>query len=134
MKKYYSKISWVIFLPIYGLLVTLAVFLIIQKAWSAVLIIFIVLSFITLIIKSTHYTVDKNLLIIKSAFIINKKIDIQTITKVTPTYNPIASPALSIRRLEIHYGDHGFILISPVSKEEFLNELLKVNPRIQIAG
>jgi hypothetical protein len=35
-------------------------------------------------------------------------------------------------RIEISYGKYEFITISPKNKEEFIRQLLKVNPRIQL--
>jgi len=60
------------------------------------------------------------------------KIDIKTIRKVYATRNPLSSPALSINRIAIVYNKYDEILISPKNREDFISELLKVNPSIEV--
>jgi hypothetical protein len=48
------------------------------------------------------------------------KVEIQKITSVKRTRNPLSSPALSTDRLEIKYGKWDFVLISPKNKERFV--------------
>jgi len=50
-------------------------------------------------------------------------IPINSITSVTPSYNPLASPAFSLDRLEISYRENSKILISPKDKQAFLSDL-----------
>jgi hypothetical protein len=47
------------------------------------------------------------------------------ITSVTPSRNPRSSPACSLDRLEIQYGQRSRILVSPVDKAAFLQALLR---------
>lgn len=60
------------------------------------------------------------------------KIDIQSIRKVYKTNNPISSPALSLDRIEIIYNKFDSILISPKDKKSFVEDLLKINPNIDV--
>lgn len=60
------------------------------------------------------------------------KIDIKTIRKVYATRNPLSSPALSINRIAIVYNKYDEILISPKDRADFISELLKVNPNIEV--
>lgn len=50
-------------------------------------------------------------------------IALDEIRTVTPTRNPLSSPALSLDRLRIEYGHKRSIMISPRDKEAFLREL-----------
>jgi hypothetical protein len=50
-------------------------------------------------------------------------IALDEIRTVTPTRNPLSSPALSLDRLRIEYGRERSIMISPRDKETFLREL-----------
>ena len=62
-------------------------------------------------------------------------IEILDIISIKRSYNPLSSPAASLKRLRIDYrknGKKGWILISPVREEEFIEMLKSVNPRIQI--
>lgn len=82
---------------------------------------------------TTGYTVKGTDLIVKSGPL-TKGISIYEIKKVSRTKNLFASPALSVERLEIMYGDaHKVIFISPFQTEEFIRLLMKVNPKIQIS-
>ncbi len=51
------------------------------------------------------------------------QIPIRDIKSVTPTKDPRSSPAMSLDRLEIEYGDDQRLLISPEPREEFLRQL-----------
>ena len=70
------------------------------------------------------------------------RINISTITTVERSYNQFPAPAVSLKRLYIHYKkEHkrypslpffGHPLISPVREQEFLEMLKAINPDIQI--
>ena len=57
---------------------------------------------------------------------------INTIYKISETYNPLSSPAGSIDRLEIKYNKSESVLISPKDKNAFINDLILVNPNIEV--
>ncbi|MFV8270120.1 PH domain-containing protein [Flavobacterium sp. GT2N3] len=92
----------------------------------------VVLLLLFFLYKSTYYTVDGIILIIKSAWLVNEKLDITSITKIAETNNPISSPATSIDRIEIFYNKFDSILISPIDKEKFINHLKKIKPTIKV--
>ncbi|GAB5412643.1 MAG: hypothetical protein Cons2KO_02460 [Congregibacter sp.] len=48
------------------------------------------------------------------------EIPLDSITSITPTRNPLSSPALSLDRLEIRYGSGKVILLSPKDKNGFI--------------
>ncbi|MDX2064581.1 MAG: PH domain-containing protein [Fimbriimonadaceae bacterium] len=75
----------------------------------------------------TQYTLTKDLLRVQSG-LLRYRIPLAEITEVTPTREPWSSPALSLDRLNIAYGNGKRILISPAEKTEFVSEL---NVRIQ---
>ncbi|MFP7487245.1 PH domain-containing protein [Priestia filamentosa] len=81
---------------------------------------------------STGYTVKSEHLILRNGPL-KKDIPIKNIKSITRTFNPMASYALSINRLKIEYGTgFGFVLVSPINKQEFVTALKEINPRIQI--
>lgn len=59
------------------------------------------------------------------------RVPLSEIRAVTPTRNPLSSPALSLDRLRIDYGRRRWIMISPADKEAFVTELRKRVPAIQ---
>ncbi len=62
-------------------------------------------------------------------------IDITKITAIKRSYNPLSSPAASLKRLEIKFHHKGLpmtALISPVRESEFIENLKEINPNIKI--
>jgi hypothetical protein len=74
------------------------------------------------VLSSTKYTIAAPLLLVRSGPF-RWKIPLAEITKVTPTRNPLSSPALSLDRLRIEYGRGRVCMISPREKDAFLREL-----------
>lgn len=132
MKKYPSKIdTWFIWLMVASLGIPL-VLSVWEKDWWALLILVIATLFVGNMFLSTHYTIKGENLIIKSGIFINKTIKITDIYKVEKTNSILSSPALSLDRIEIFYGNQNSMMISPKQKEEFIAELLKDNPSIEV--
>lgn len=74
------------------------------------------------LLVGTHYTVDGNTLrIVSGPF--RWKIAIDTITTVEATKSPISSPALSLDRIRLRYGNNRSIMISPADKTAFLRAI-----------
>ncbi|WP_421797887.1 PH domain-containing protein [Haliscomenobacter sp.] len=131
-KTYPSKIGLELLLPILFILLSTSALMITSKSWLGLLIILAVLAFILHLFFNTHYTIEGHLLTVKSGFLYNSTIDIHTISKVSETNNLISSPAISLDRLEIRYGSHNSVIISPKEKQDFLDQLLQINPKISI--
>lgn len=130
--KFRSKIDWWLLL-IFVVITANIIFKIYQEVhyssistnFSHLMIYSLVIVVIWLPIFSTYYVVEKNILVIKS-LIFRWKINIDDITQIEPTHNPLSSPALSLERLKISYMKNGRIakvMISPKDKEGFLNTL-----------
>lgn len=51
------------------------------------------------------------------------EVPLAEITAVTPTRNPMSSPALSLDRLRIDYGRGKSVMISPRERQQFLQDL-----------
>lgn len=87
----------------------------------------LVILVIWLPIFNTYYLVENNTLIIKS-LVFRWKINIDDITQIEPTHNPLSSPALSLDRLKIYYmknGEISSVMISPKDKERFFQAINK---------
>ena len=70
----------------------------------------------------TTYTLTDSALVIRSGpFAWHVPVD--QITGVSPTRNPLSSPALSLDRLKIDYGRGRSIMISPKDSDAFLRDL-----------
>lgn len=74
------------------------------------------------LLLGTHYTVDRGVVrIVSGPF--RRTIQIEQITSVENSRNPLSSPALSLDRLLIRYGKNRRIMISPADKAGFLKAI-----------
>ena len=71
---------------------------------------------------TTQYLVEDEILKIKSGPF-KWTIPITSISQVVETTNPRSSPALSLRRLEITYGESKIIMVSPKDHDGFLEAI-----------
>lgn len=79
------------------------------------------------------YEITASTLEIRSGLLLHYRIPLSSIVRVSPTRNPLSSPAWSLDRLRIDYLKNGrkrAIMISPVDKENFLRELIKMAPAL----
>ena len=131
MKIFKSKIDWW-----FGLILVYPIFLsitaLLEGEWIGLLGLTGVVGFILILSKTTQYIINENQLVVKSTWIVNERIDISKITKVEKSNSILSSPALSLDRLLVRYNKYDEILISPKEKIEFIDELLKINPNIEI--
>ncbi len=100
--------------------------------WYALLIIFLVVVFILQLFINTYYVIDGTLLKIRSGFLYSIDININTIKKMEESNSPLSSPAASFDRLEIIYNKFDSVLISPKEKKAFIDEMLRINPSIEV--
>jgi hypothetical protein len=132
MKRFYSKIGAEVVIPIGLIIGFTSAIMMIQKALVGLAINLLVILFIVHLITTTFYQVEGKSLRIKSGFIINRLIVIDSIHKIQKSNSLFSSPAVSLDRLEIFYNKNDSILISPKDKHKFLAELQKINPAIEI--
>ena len=132
MKKYPSKICYGLVIIILAIIIGSAIPLVSPPIWPGLLINIMVLVFISHLLLNTYYVIDGNFLVVKSGFVVNKKIDINTIIIVSETNSIISAPAASFDRLEIVYKQHNSILISHSDKTEFIDHIKRINPKIEI--
>ena len=97
----------------------------------------VMLAFILLIFISIYYRIDGDKLVVYQ-FFIPTAFPIDKIKEVKPTKSVLSAPATSLtHRLAITFTDRKVlkssmpIIISPVRQEEFIRQLLSVNPKIK---
>jgi len=74
------------------------------------------------LMTSTNYTLCNTTLLVRCGPF-KWRVPIEQITTITPTSNPLSSPALSLDRLRIDYGRGQSIMISPKDKSQFIQDL-----------
>lgn len=129
MKTFKSKIDiWIVVLLVISIAVPLVMLILYgsnskELGSGAVLMIFaLVIALPLWLFTSTKYVVNDDSLRIQSGPF-RWNIPVKDITSVSETRNPISSPALSLDRLKLQYGEGKSILVSPREKFEFLEAI-----------
>lgn len=90
--------------------------------------------FVVLIFMGIRYTISDNTLSVKVFYIPAGKEKISDIKSIKRSYNPLSSPAASLKRLRIDYGANKlYMLISPANEKKFIDELKQINPNIKVS-
>jgi len=132
-KKYNSKLDPTIIIPIFLMLITIEVLMLLNRIWEGVLFISFLTVLLIYLFQSTYYMLtDDNKLVVKAGFLFNKTIEVSSIKKIASTKSSIASPALSFDRLLISFNEYDTVIISPKNKKEFIEELRRINPAIVV--
>ena len=136
MKTYPSKIS-------YGLLLFIFIVLFFPFTLTGkhtiglnpafivtVLIISATFGFVLHMFFTTKYTIDQDILRIKSGVLVNYNVNISSIKSIHKTKSILSSPAASFDRILIKYNKYDEVIISPKNKVGFINDLKAINPNI----
>jgi hypothetical protein len=132
MKNIPVKIGWELVIPILLIIAVSNFSAIKSESWKALIAPVLILGFVLIVIFGIRYRIDSQKLYIQNSIFGTTKININDISRIEKTWNPLSSPAPSIfGRVQIYYTN-GSIIISPKNYEEFKNELLKINPNITV--
>src|SRR5690606_3523553 len=82
--------------------------------------------------QNTYSIIKGGNLRIRCGILFDRRIDISSIKRVTPSRLMMSAPALSMDSLEILYNSFDSVLVSPKEKEYFLQQLNHINPRIEL--
>lgn len=104
--------------------------------WSTIICI-VMLAFVLVTFFSIYYRIDGDKLVVYT-FFIPTAYPIDMIKEIKPTKSVLSSPATSLsHRLAITFTDRKILkssiplIISPVRQEDFIRQLLSVNPEIK---
>ncbi|UWX54958.1 PH domain-containing protein [Maribacter litopenaei] len=87
--------------------------------------------FILYLLMNTEYVIDADKLYVKSGFIYRKHLNISRITSVKKTKSLFSAPAASLDRIQLTYDKFGILVLSPKDKENFVKNLVEINPNIK---
>lgn len=132
MRKYKSKIGLGIVLFIAIVLGGTSTLMIINKAWPGLIINLALIGFVSYLFTSTYYVINGNDLTVKCGFFFKSTIKIDKIKTIKETNNPLSSPAISLDRIVIYYNKSDSVMISPKNKIDFINQLVKINNKIEV--
>ena len=86
------------------------------------------------ILYGTSYALTEEALLIRCGPFRNRVL-VSAIQEVTPSRNPMSSPACSLDRLHIKYrGSRLGILVSPLDKRSFLQDLTRLDSQLSLQG
>jgi len=91
--------------------------------------------FMVFLFGGMRYIISGDKLLVKIWIIPSGSVKIADIISVERSYNPLSSPAASLKRLRIGLRKSAkfpYMLISPVREKEFIEELKKINPDIYV--
>lgn len=132
-KAFVSKIGLEIVIPILVILMIGFHKIVIEPNIRVIILLIFILSLITYTLTQIRYIIEGNTLVIKTGFLVNHKIEISTIKKISKSKSILSAPAASLDRLEIAYQNNQSVLISPKNKKGFIEELKKINPQIELS-
>lgn len=99
----------------------------------------VILVFVLLTLLGCYYRIDGDKLVVYS-FFIPTTYPIDKIKSIKPTKSILSAPAISlIHRIAITFTDRKVLkssmplVISPVRQKEFIDQLLSINPNIEIS-
>ncbi len=91
-------------------------------------------AFVLWVLYGTRYILTDKTLTVKSGPF-RWVIDLEAISDIYPTRNPLSSPACSLDRLHIRYRPNpSGLMISPLAKEGFLRDLVELSPGLKMEG
>lgn len=102
-----------------------------EEAWIAYSVLGGSIGLVLLMLFGMRYEIEEDLLTIKLGPIPYGKINLSDIKAVERSYNPLSSPAASLKRLYVS-SEKRDMLISPANEEEFIRILKSKNPNIKI--
>lgn len=77
------------------------------------------------------YEVDARDLIVRFG-LVRSRVPLSQITRVTPSRNPLASPALSLSRIRVDRRGGGFVLVSPADRTGFAQAIKRGAPDVEV--
>ncbi|SNS58182.1 PH domain-containing protein [Ekhidna lutea] len=95
------------------------------------IVLLIVIAFTAIIWFGIQYKIKDDTLLILIGPIAMYKIPISKIESINRSFNPLSSPAVSLKRLKVKFQG-GWVLISPKKEEEFVSHLVSINSSIFI--
>ncbi len=100
-----------------------------------IVIVSLVIGFLLWVLLDTRYVIKNHFLLYRSGPI-RGRIDIQKIQKIkrhSGLYVPVTlKPALDTKGFIITYNKYDDMFISPIKSDLFIEEIMKINPKIEI--
>lgn len=130
--KFRSRISIILVLLVIGVIGFGTYQACTEEKYPAILAMVVVLLLFIGIIVGMNYTIDEDKLIVCNLFFIRQTYELKKLKSITRTYNPVSSPAASLKRIKLDFGCGHPLIISPANQDVFIEEILRINPNVQV--
>lgn len=91
------------------------------------------LGIILLPLFGIQYTIEDNKLYVSAfPFSKGKPYDLTKLESITPTRSLLSSPAASLNRIKLDFGVGMPLIISPKAQDLFIEEVLRINPKVKV--
>lgn len=135
MKKYRTEVSWKILGPV--LLIFSIVMILIYKSGGETkeVLAFLLgtLAMVLYLIYGIWYEIaDDYMLKVRAGVFYKINVPIEHIHTIEKTSSILSAPASSLNRIELKYNKYDSVVISPQHRDLFIQELLKINPNIEV--
>ena len=134
-----SRISVLLIIFIFAIFIPMFIPIFKYKSYSWLLsgglFVLVIFGVIIFIFSGMRYIISDGKLYLKMWLVPNGSVNISDIISVERTYNPLSSPAASLKRLCINFNNNvrfPYWLVSPVREQEFIDVLKAVNPDISV--
>lgn len=81
---------------------------------------------------SIRYTITEDGKLLVRALLLKQEYDLRKLESITPTRSLRNSPAASLRRLRLDFGVGKPLIISPAAQDYFIEEVLRLNPKVKV--
>ena len=135
MKKYRTEVSWKIIGPILAIF-SLTMFFVYQSGGNIKEVLALLggtLALTLYLVLGIWYEITDNYMLkVRAGVFYNINVPIEHIHTIEKTNSILSAPASSLDRIELKYNKYDSVIISPRHRDLFIQELLKINPNIQV--
>lgn len=79
-----------------------------------------------------RYRIEDDKLYVGEVFRKGEAFDLKKLVSITPTRSLLSAPAASLRRIKLDFGCGKALVISPAMQDVFIEEILRINPKVEI--
>lgn len=104
-----------------------------QVATVMTLVLVPVVAFLVWLYRTTDYRVEGTRLVVRSGPFA-WRVELASVRRIRATNSVLSAPALSLNRIEIQYGNHGTIMVSPEDRRGFVRAIVAQAPHAVVEG
>lgn len=131
--KFRSRISVVLIVFLLAVLASpIYIAIITHEIKGLLIILFACLVTISTLFGITYTIEGKKLYVGMFFFFKGEEYDLTKLESISPTRTLLSSPAASLKRIKLDFGVGRPLVISPAAQDLFIEEILKVNPKVKV--